>query len=570
MQDRLNAIGVRPVNNVVDITNYVLMEIGHPLHAFNYDSLENHSVIVKPAKQGEEFITLDHKKRTLSNDTLMICDGKGPVAIAGIMGGADTEISATTSNILLESAYFNPRSIRRSSKNFGLSTDASQRFERGADPAITRWAADRAISLIQEICGGEVLKGAIDVYPGKRTPRKVSLRTKKMNEVLGTSLTPEEIIPLLKSIDIQPSRPNTRKKSDKIDFVIPTFRPDLEREIDLIEEVARRNGYDNIETKTRTALEVSADAPKVEFTDELRNCLVGIGYREAVGNSMQEESIASIATSKFVKIANPISKDMAALRTSLLPGMLQIIRNNIFHSNKNIRLFEIGNVYFDDPSSGKYKYVGNYIEEERVLISISGANIPQNWSKKQRPVDIYDLKGEIESLFQKIFLDKFKFIPYPNTKALTQSGLVIEINREEAGFIGNVSTELLRKYEIDQDVIVCELSIDLLNSNVRRELKYKAAPRYPSVLRDIAFVVDDPLPIEVLGNEIRSVSGSLLTQLDLFDIYTGDQIKGNKKSCAFALEFQAEDHTLSQEEIDQVMQKIIHHISAKFTATIRM
>jgi phenylalanyl-tRNA synthetase beta chain len=570
LQSLLSAIGIRPVNNIVDVTNFILMECGHPLHAFDYDKLIGHAIVVKCAEDGQSFFALDHKERKLKNDTLMIFDAEKPVAIAGIMGGENTEITGSTTNVLIESAYFNPRSIRRTSKYFGLASDASQHFERGANPNITQWAVDRVAGLIQEICGGEVLKSSIDFYPKKILPRTVALRVEKTNQILGTTLGVKEVTDLLKKIEIKSAKPDPKKKSStKLNFKIPTYRPDIEREIDLIEEVARIYGYDNIETKAITLLSFSENASIVDFSDELRDWLVNDGFHEVVANSMQDKTIASLGSSDIVEIHNPISKEMNALRSSLVPGMLEIIRNNIFHGTKDLRLFEIGKIYLHGSAPEKQQFITEYIEEERLLLAFSGMSNPQIWSEKPRLVDIYDAKGEVQILFQKIFLDKYKFIPYSTTNALTESGLSIEINGEEIGFVGTVHKDLLTKFEIGQEVFIAEVSMKNLSDNQERKRKYKSLPKYPPVMRDVAFVVDEKLPIQALKEEIHRAGIPWLTKVELFDIYRGENISKEKKSCAFALEFQAEDHTLTQDEIDHLMQDIIKQVFNKVNGTLR-
>lgn len=569
MQDMLTAVGLRPVNNIVDITNFVLMEYGHPLHAFDYDKLDGHEIIVRSASQGERFVTLDHKERTLRSDTLMICDGAKPVAIAGVMGGLTSEISDATKNVLLESAYFKPQSIRKTSKAFGLSTDASQRFERGADPNATRWAADRAIALMQELSGGEVLRGVIDVYPKKIVPSVVNLRVQKTNEVLGTNLNEKKIVGFLKKLDIEAQR-STKKEGGTIQFRIPTNRPDLEREIDLIEEVARMFGYDNIETKTKSSISFGEQPPEKNLSDAIRDWLIGRGFHEIVTNSMQDISIASLTGNNFIKVANPISKDMEVLRTSLIPSMLQIICHNLFHGVKNLRLFELGTVYFQNPELKGKTWNNGIIEQNRLIMAVSGQKEPLSWDKQPASLDLFDLKGEVEGLFRKIFLDKFKFIPYSTTRTLTQSGLDIEINGVVRGDVGKVKPELLKRFEIEQDVFVVELTLDDIDSSMQRERKYQALPKYPSVMRDVALVIDEGVAVESLMQSVKEVGGPLLTSVELFDIYRGNQIAEGKKSCAFALEFRSEEKTLEQEEIDKVIENILKSVSSKFQATLRM
>ncbi len=565
LQDKLAVIGVRPVNNVVDISNYVLMECGHPLHAFDYDRLEGGTIVVKLAKEGDRFTTLDHKERVLRADTLMICDARRPVAIAGVMGGANTEISDSTTTVLLESAYFDPRSIRRTSKHFGLSTEASQRFERGADPSITQWAADRAAKLIQETSGGEILKKAIDVYPRKISERTVEVRAARANEILGLSLSSKEIISLLSRLRLTPVK--SRRKGH-LGFRVPPSRPDLEREIDLVEEIARVHGYNNIDTKMISTIKFHDRAPAADLADELRRILTGAGMMEMVANSMQDLQVASLSGESIVRIANPVSKDMAALRTSMIPGTLAIVRDNIFHGTKDLRLYEIGKIYRNDPHSRKGPVPG-YIEENRLIIAMTGSAAPLTWDGPQRAVDLFDLRGELQALCDTILLDKIKFIPYSTTKALTEKGLTLEINGEYGGLLGSVRPDLLAGYEIDQPVFVAEVMIDVMEKHKGGVKEFHPLSKYPSVMRDLAVVVREETPLEDLERLMRESGGPLMRRIELFDVYRGDQIEKGNKSCAFALEFMAEDHTLEQEEVDRIMQKITRRVAQDLNASIR-
>ncbi|HEY6192083.1 MAG TPA: phenylalanine--tRNA ligase subunit beta [Bacteroidota bacterium] len=570
IKKRLTAVGIRPVNNVVDITNYVLMEIGQPLHAFDYDKIAGKEIIVRQSAKGESFTTLDGKARLLQGSELMICDRSGAIALAGVMGGANSEISASTRNVFIESAYFNPRSIRRTSKALGLSTDASQRFERGMDPNGTVWAADRAASLIQSECGGEILKGRIDVYPRKVTPRRIPLRVEKVNDLLGITLTAKEISQLLKRLWIFPAQKKTSKlASAQLTFEAPTWRPDLEREIDLIEEVARVYGYDRIDAKSGAEVRYAETTHSDDFEGYLRQLLSGSGFNEMVTNSMQERSVAGLTSEHVVEIANPISKDMAALRTSLIPSLLSVVGNNISHGSRDIRLFEIGKAYFREDTPPNQGSTPEFREETRLVLGLSGSALPRSWDRKPRQFDMSDLKGEVEALFNKIFLDKFKFIPYSTTKALTEVGLSIEINGRDAGMMGRIRADVLKKFEVEQDLFVAELSIDALESSRSGVRSYRPLPRYPSVVRDLALTVDQAVETGRIEEEIRSAGGQLLTKVELFDIFSGEQIEAGKKSCAFALEFMSEDHTLVQEEVDKIMEKIIQRVASRLQATLR-
>jgi phenylalanyl-tRNA synthetase beta chain len=570
LQVFLKAIGLRPVNIIVDITNFVLMEVGHPIHAFDYDKLSGHVIQIRPATEGEVFVTLDHKQRKLRRDTLMICDDSGSVAIAGVMGGMNSEISNLTKNVLIESAYFNSKNIRKTSKHFGLSTDASQRFERGCDPNVTEWAANRVASLIQELAGGELLKGSIDIYPTQTEPLKIPLRLTKTNEVLGTTLDSESVCNLLQKIGVRRVDVATQNHRGLM-FEIPTFRPDITQEIDLIEEVARLHGYDNIEVDHRASIQLPDTADPKSIVDSIKESLIGNGYHEVVSNSMQPKSLASMMSKDFIEVANPLSMDMASLRTSLVPNALQIVKNNISHGTPNMRFFEVGKTYFVEHNKSETRWIPGYREEDRLVLVITGTIDRITWSEvSPRKVDIYDLKGEIEVLCEKISLDKFKFIPYTTSNALSNLGLYVEIYGENRGFLGKIRGDILKQFDIEQDVYVAEISFEKNASDIPTVKKFKPLPEYPSVLRDIAIITDDALPASELLQAIHEAGGLLLKDIQLFDIYRGNQVPPGKKSSAFALEFQSLEKTLSQEEIDTIMSKIMDNVSSKFNATLRM
>lgn len=569
LQDALKAVGVRPINNVVDVTNYVLMELGHPLHAFDFDRLERGAIVVRRAKEGEVFVTLDAKERRLRSDTLMICDAARPVAIAGVMGGANTEISESTVNVLIESAYFEPRSIRRTSKHLGLVTDASQRFERGVDPNATRDSADRCVQLIQEICGGQILMGAVDVYPKKIKPHPIGLRVERVNEVLGTKLTEKAIVRFLSLLEVPRTNQRTSKAGKRLQFLVPTFRPDLEREIDLIEEVARMYGYDNIESKTGTTLKFLSQPMAEEIGDMLRDFLVSEGYREIMTNSLQKKPIAALGNKRFVEVINPISEDMAALRTTLLPGMLDVIRHNIYHGTKDLKLFEVGNVFRLSSDSERGKFFEPYIEEQRIILGQTGlANAP-GWERADRQADFFDLKGAVKRLLAKISLDKIQFIYYSTTNTLTEFSVDVEFNGSYVGFLGKLKPSIAVDFGIDQEVFVAELSVEVMKQVPLRKPVSELLPKYPSMMRDLAFVVDEGVPASDVEQAIRSSSGELLKSVRLFDLYVGDQLERGKKSCAFSLEFLSSERTLTEGEVERTVEKIVQYVGQKFSAKLR-
>ncbi|MBA4311300.1 MAG: phenylalanine--tRNA ligase subunit beta [Chlorobiaceae bacterium] len=565
----LESVGIRPINNIVDVTNYVLMECGQPLHAFDFDKVSNGTIIVKSGIDDFNFTTLDHKERKLRPDTLMICDDKKPIAIAGVMGGENTEITQSTTRVFIESAYFLPRSIRRTAKYFGLSTDASQRFERGADPEITLWALNKAADMIISIAGGTVLGNSIDVYPNKIKEKEIVIRISKVNELLGITISKKEIIDLLTKISFKLSnKESTKSNPDLLSLLVPSFRPDIEREIDVIEEIARMHGYDNIPVHEITKLRLSENNPPKDFLPIIRDCFIGAGLQEIVTNSMQPISIATLASDNVVKIANPISRDMEALRTSLLPSMLEVIRENIFKGNSSLRLFEIGKTYYHHHSIIG-EYLPQYSEKTQLLIAFTGNQNPLRWDEKPRNIDFFDVKGEIESFFQKIFLDNIKFIHYPNTNALSERGVHIEINKEYAGMVGYVRKEILKQFDIENEVIFAEIDIEKIINKIKIKRHYTTLPKYPSMIRDIALVIEPNITMDKIEEAIKASGTSLLKHIELFDTYSGKQIGDSKKSYAFRLEFYSEDHTLTQNEIDGVMNNIINELEHKLKAIIR-
>ena len=564
LRDMLSAVGVRPINNVVDVTNFVLMEIGQPLHAFDYDKIAGHTIIVRRASEGQRFTTLDGKERALNAETLLICDAERPVAIAGVMGGGNSEITDSTKNILIESAFFEPRSIRRTSKFLGLTTEASYRFERGTDIGITAYAADRAAQMIQELTGAEVLRGMLDVYPRKHKDSKLKLRVSRTNSVLGTRLTKNQIREYLSTIRI-----GTKSlSSDVLEAAVPTFRVDISQEIDLIEEVARVYGYNNIETKTLSSIDFSEAVFADRLETDIRNYFSNAGFNEMVANSLQDAGTAALAGVPTVKMLNPVSVEMSTMRASLVPGALQVVRHNRNHGNKYLRLFELGKVYSLGAPTQADALEG-FREEDRLLIAMSGKPVTAGTGIQPHETDILDIKGEVEAFLSKVCLDKYRFIYYDTRSALTDSTISIEINGVGAGFLGRVKPELATNFDIDDHVFVCELSLEALSEGIRSEGKYVPLPKFPSVTRDLAFVVDDSVTQQSLERAVRESGKPLLTSVVLFDEYRDEKIGVGKKSLAYALEFQSQDHTLTDRETDQLIARIVEAARTKCGAVLR-
>ena len=562
LQNKLRNAGLRPRNNVVDITNYVMLECGQPMHAFDYVHLKGGKIVVRQSTPGMTFTTLDGKSHTLPEGAVMVCDAEREVSVAGVMGGANSEISDATVDVVLESANWNPSSIRKTAKAMGISSDASQRFERGADPNIVRFALDRAAQLVVELAGGELLKGAIDVYPKKVGERTIALRPDRVNAVLGTALTRQQIIQYLSLLDMRPVKRTTASIAVKV----PTYRVDIDAEIDLIEEVARVHGYDNIPEKTTALIDFSQPLKARDIADVLRTVLVGQGFQEAITNPMQDEHRCSLAGVEPVRILNPQNVEMSTLRTSLVPGLLDVTARNQRHGNPDLRLFEIGHV-FSTGGNDKLQPVKGFTEEARVCLLMAGSVVARQWGMQQRVADFFDIKGELEGVLTKIVLDKKRLIPYSTSNGLTKHTLAIEIHGTYAGYLGQVQEEVLARAGVEGDVYVAEVALAPLAEVSLR--KYSALPRFPKVLRDVALILDRGVSAESVEQAIRTAGGELLQAVTLFDVYEGEGLPAGKRSLAFSLELMSHQKTLTEPEIEAAVGQIVRTVEQTFGATLR-
>jgi phenylalanyl-tRNA synthetase beta chain len=565
LQENLKKIGMRPINNVVDVTNFVMYEMGQPLHAFDLDQLTGRKIIVKSTKEESTFKTLDSKERKLHVGTLMICDSEKPVAIAGVMGGENSEVSNDTKNILIESAYFNPSSIRKTSKYLGLSTDASYRFERGTDPINTLRAAERAASLIAEFGNGSIATGTIDVYPVTINNLEVTLRIKRIERILGYVIPYENIIRILEKLGIGIiSRNDTELKVS-----VPPYRPDIEREIDLIEEVARIYGYDNIPTIDKISSSLSEKYDEAAFVDELKNTAVAMGFFEMVNNPMQSEVSASLTGNKIV-LLNPQSQDMLYLRTSLISGALETVSRNIKHGEKNLMLFEIGNIFNKGNDSGINNF-GDFTEKTSLLMIITGKEREKEWNGQESIFDFYSLKGFINSFNNKFSLDNVLIDTYYfSGNSNYDYYFTKQAGNNVTGSGGKISKEVLRKFDINQDVYCFEYDIcSLLGVLPGKKRSYCELLKFPKVQRDFAFIFDKSVTYSDVIEFIKETTSGLVKSVKLFDLFESDSLGAEKKSMAFALEFYDTEKTLKEDEVDKEFNKLINSISRKFNAKLR-
>ncbi len=564
LKNRLTKVGLRPINNIVDVTNYVMYETGQPLHAFDLDKLNGSKIIVKSTDTEESFTTLDSKARKLPQGTLMICDEAGSVAIAGVMGGENSEVTYSTKNILIESAFFNPVSIRRTSKQLSLSTDASYRFERGTDPGNTVYAAERAAQLIADLSGGKIPKGVIDVYPVEVEKRQLTLRLKRIKQVLGYEISASDITQILTNLGLEV----TDETSEEIKVSVPTFRSDLEREIDLIEEIARIYGYDNIPTIEKISISLDHRFDDSEFIDQIKTTANALGFYEMINNPLVSEKNASLIGNK-IPLLNPKSLDMAYLRTSLVPGALEVIARNINYGEKNLALFEAGNV-FNKISDDGINTFDDFTEKAQALFIITGNDSEKEWFTDETPFDFYRLKGLINSLTKKISLDNvLNDSYYFGAESIYEYYFVKKFGNTSVGKGGKISKEVLKKFDIDQPVYSFEFDLDELKKIRRPEKKYIEPPKFPKIIRDFAFIFDSGISYKEVIDYIKSVSSNLLQSVKIFDLFESGSLGKNKKSMAFTLEYFSKERTLTDEEVEKDFMMTIASVTKKFNATLR-
>jgi phenylalanyl-tRNA synthetase beta chain len=567
MRRRLEAVGVRSINSVVDVTNYVMLELGQPLHAFDYELIRGKRIIVRLARDGETFVTLDGKERELRSHNLLICDGERPVAIGGVMGGLNSEIHENTKSVLIESAYFNPPSVRRTARQLGLATESSYRFERGVNPDGTAVAADRAAQLIQEITGATVLKGGVDVYPRKKRKHRVSFRPSQIPRVLGIDIRSGELKNILKRLGIEVDRV---LRDGSWRCRIPGFRPDLEREIDLVEEAARIYGYDNIPANEWAHIRFNTETEVKDIDATLREWFIGSGFKEIICISMIPVAWTSRTELEPVSVLNPQNRDMAVLRTSLIPGMLQVVKHNQNHGNNDLRLYEIGHIFSTTAFPGSSNYVEGYYEGKRVALVLTGIYNIEDWSTKDRKSDFYDIKGEVESLLGKYNIDKVDYNIYHSTSnTLIEEGISVVYQGVPRGVVGKVSREVLQSFNIEGDVYIAELDVGVFSDALTRRIKYSEINKYPAAYRDLAFVLDDSIPYSELEALILSCGGPLIGGVRFFDLYRGDKLGSGKKSVAVAIELMSPDRTLTNEEVDETVMKIVRSAEENLKALLR-
>ncbi len=569
MQRRLRSAGMRPINNIVDATNFVLMETGHPLHAFDLALLSENRIVVRRARQDETLLTLDGKERALNENMLVIADAEKAVALAGVMGGADSEVSGNTTDILLESAYFDPVNVRRTSKALGLQTEASYRFERGADPEAAPRALDRTAQLIAEIAGGTVCKGIIDCHPKPAQPVRIRLRQKRANALLGADISTEEMRGILTRLGFQVSG------EEPLEAVAPTFRPDIEREVDLIEEAARVYGYDKI--PATLPLETASPKRNEELALHLR--VGGImrrhGLNEAVNMAwLPKDALDAIRLSdddprrRQIALKNPMTTDMAVLRSTLLPSLLENIARNSRRQVNRARLYELQRVFTIDKRNGE--------EEPRERWALGGAlwgDDPNRWTEPTRPLDFYDAKGVVETLMDELGIDNWRLERGVHPGFHPGRSAQLFIDETAVGDLGEAHPDVMDAYDLPGRAYLFEIDMEAAAAFAQLERLMEPLPQFPGAARDLAVVVDEGIPAEAVLRAIHDLpqesADGIAHSARLFDLYTGEGVGEGKKSLAFALFFQKSGGTLTDQEIEEAMERILQTLKRELNAERR-
>ncbi len=572
LQNRLQSIGVRPVNNIVDITQYVMFEIGQPLHAFDADKISGNKVIIKNLPDGTPFVTLDGNELKLDQNDLMICDENGGMCIAGVYGGLESGVSDSTQNVFLESAFFNPVSIRKTSKRHGLKTDASFRFERGCDPENTVYAIRRAANLIKEIAGG-LSTDVVDVYPTEIERKKISLRYDEINKIAGKTIDKQMVSSILLSLGIEVCG----STDELIMLSIPLFKTDVTRPIDLIEEILRIYGYNNIQIPEMLHYNINLiTEPNYRFIqNKISNYLANNGFFEIMNNSLTKGSYAEtfsfINENETVKLLNPLSNELNVMRQTLLFGGLENIVRNVNNKQNNIKLFEFGKVYSKNLGANKDNPVTEqYKENEFLSFFVTGKNHDDFWNGKGENVDFFYLKNIIENIYLLLNLPKKDFSCTIDADSRFLSHLSYSFNDVKFCTLGIVHPSILKSFDIKKEVCYAEIDMSVLYQlSEGKGVTYSQLPSYPTVKRDLALVVDKAVTYETLEKIAYKYGSKLLKRVSLFDVYEGDKIAEGKKSYAMNFVLQHADKTLTDEEITKVMNKLIASFEREVNATLR-
>ena len=562
LQNRLKAIGLTPKNNIVDVTNYVLHDLGQPLHAFDANKIEGHKVIVKTLPKGTKFKTLDGVERELHEEDLMICDAVKPMCIAGVFGGENSGVTEHTTSIFLESAYFNPITVRKSAKRHALNTDASFRFERGVDPNITQYALKRAALLIQEVAGGLITSNIIDIYPKKIEDFQVRLSFENAQKLIGEAIPTDIIKSILMSLDIKVN--NVTETG--LGLTVPAYRNDVVREADIIEEILRVYGYNNIKFTEKLNASISHTSRFEDF--KLQNIvgdqLVSQGFYEILSNSLTSPSYAKLSADlkeeHNVTMLNPLSNDLSVMRQSLLFSGLEAVSRNINRRRSDLKLFEFGKSYHNQDSK--------YIENKHLTLFVTGSKDAERWNTSEQPSNFFYLKGVITAVLERLGLGQIMVSPIDND--VFSEGISLQVGKKSLVDFGVVNKKIMKHFDISQEVLFADFNWDNVIEMVKQNnINFKELPKYPESRRDFALLLDENITFEAIDTIANQTEKRLLKDVDLFDVYQGNTLPKGKKSYAVSFKFQDEHSTLTDQQVDKIMKKLQTNFEEQLGAELR-
>ncbi len=576
LKDFLTAIGQRPINNIVDITNYILLGMGQPLHCFDLDKIKGEKIVVKTCPQGTPFTTLDGIKRELDNRDLMICNAEEPMCIGGVFGGLDSGVTESTTSIFLESAYFNPTSIRKTARRHGLNTDASFRYERGTDPNDTMYCLKLAAMLVKELAGGEICGPVVDIYPEPVKPFPVELDYGYFNTLVGKDIPAEQIDNIASALEMQ----ITGHGDNSVNLLVPTYRVDVQRPCDVVEDILRIYGYNNIEFSQ--TLHSSLSYKKLtdssnQLRDLISNQLTAVGFNEILNNSLTAESyyadLSDDPRRVPVKLLNPLSGDLNVMRMTLLFGGLEVISHNINHRDPDLMLYEFGNVYSADSTveSTAEAPIAPYTENEHLGIWLTGNSRQGNWARQQEKATFFDLKADVANIFARLGIASREIELKATTHPLFGSAMAIATRSgKELGVMGTVAKKWLKMCDVKQEVIFAELDWNaIVKLAVKKKVTYTPLPRTQPVKRDLALLLDNSVTMAQVEKVVRDSEKRLLRDITLFDVYEGKNLEPGKKSYAIALTLQDDEKTLQDKQIEAVMNKVINNLKNQLGAQLR-
>lgn len=574
LKNKLSAIGLRPINNIVDITNFVLHETGHPMHAFDVSQIEGNTVVVRTLPEKSKFVTLDGQERELNRNDLMICNANEGMCMAGVFGGLKSGVTESTTDVFLESAYFNPTWVRKTARRHGLSTDSSFRFERGADPGNTVYVLKRAAMLIKELAGGEIEGEIRDVYPVKINNAQVVLPFRKVNTLIGKEIPKETIRSILQSLEIE----TENESEEALTLSLPTYRVDVTRDVDVIEEILRIYGYNNVDFSDSLRANLSYQTPtdrKYKLQTLISEQLTASGFDEIMNNSLTRKSYYENNTTfpeeNGVKLLNPLSNDLGVMRRTLLYGGLESIAYNRNRKHYDLHFYEFGNCYFLNPDRKQEdNTLSGYSEETHFGLWICGDSNPKNWAAPQTGTSVFQMKAHIENILTRLGFTQHQVTFEPVESGIYAAGMNIRTFNRQIGSFGIISGNILKRFDIDTDVFFAEMNWDvLLKETSASEVHFSEISRFPSVSRDLALLVDKGVTFAAIEQTAKKTERKLLKGLSLFDVYEGKNLPEGKKSYAVNFVLQDKEKTLNDKQIDAVMQKIRQNLEKELGAQLR-